>query len=94
MEQLLKISLRFVLQRYFDKTMNAPSTMAAYLANPCIRAELQVPLAWCQKVKYDWHGTKRSEYEASNDLRSKEQELELMEDLRVLISRDDCGSVG
>ena len=34
-------------------------------------------------------GIKRSEYEASNDSKSKEQELELMEALRVLISRDD-----
>ena len=34
-------------------------------------------------------GIKRSEYEASNDSKSKEQELELMEALRVLISRDN-----
>ena len=34
-------------------------------------------------------GIKRSEYEANNDSKLKEQELELMEALRVLISRDD-----
>ena len=34
-------------------------------------------------------GIKKSEYESNNDSKSKEQELELMEALRVLISRDD-----
>ena len=34
-------------------------------------------------------GIKRSEYEASNNSRSKEQNLELMEALQVLIIRDD-----
>ena len=34
-------------------------------------------------------GIKKSEYEAHNDSKSKKQELELMEALRVLISRDD-----
>ena len=34
-------------------------------------------------------GIKKAEYEASNDLKSKEQELELMEALRALISKDD-----
>ena len=34
-------------------------------------------------------GIKRSEYESSNDSKSKEQEPELMEALRTLISRDD-----
>ena len=40
-------------------------------------------LAWCLM------GIKRSEYESSNDSKSKEQELELMEFLRALTSRDD-----
>ena len=34
-------------------------------------------------------GIKKAEYEASNDSKSKEQELEMKEALRVLISRDD-----
>ena len=34
-------------------------------------------------------GIKKSEYEANNDSKSKEQELEFMEALRVFISRDD-----
>ena len=83
LEKLLEISWRAVLQRYFDETMHAPATVAAYLAHPCTRTDLQVRLAWCLM------GIKKAEYEASIDLKSKEQELELMEALRALISKDD-----
>ena len=83
LERLLEISWRAALQRYFDETMHAPATVATYLAYPCTRTELQVRLAWCLM------GIKKAEYEANNDSKSKEQELELMEALRMLISRDD-----
>ena len=63
--------------------MHAPATVAAYLAYSCARTDLQVRLAWCLM------GIKKSEYEANNDSKTKKQELELMESLRVLISRDD-----
>ena len=85
LEKLLEISWRAALQRYFDKTMHAPVTMAAYLVYPCATV-LQVRIAWCLM------GIKKAEYEASNDSKSKEQELELMEALRVLISRDDSAT--
>ena len=55
--------------------MHAPATVAAYLAYLCTRTDLQVRLAWCLM------GIKK-EHE------SKEHELELMEALRMLISRD------
>ena len=83
LEKLLEISWRAALQRYFDETMHAPATVAAYLAHPCMRTDLQVRLAWCLM------GIKKAEYEASNDSKSREQELELMEALRALISKDD-----
>ena len=83
LERLLEISWRAALQRYFDETMHKPATVAAYLAYPCTRTDLQVRLAWCLM------GIKKAEYEANNDSKSKEQELELMEALRMLISRDD-----
>ena len=83
LEKLLEISWRAALQKYFDETMNAPATVAAYLAHPCVRTDLQVRLAWCLM------GIKKAEYEASNDSKSREQELELMEALRALISKDD-----
>ena len=83
LEKLLEISWRAALQRYFDKTMHAPATVAAYLAYPCARTDLQIRLAWCLI------GIKKSDYEANNHSKSKEQELELMEALRVLISRDN-----
>ena len=63
--------------------MHAPATVAAHLAHSCTRTDLQVRLAWCLM------GIKKAEYEASNDLKSKEQELELMEALRALISKND-----
>ena len=83
LERLLEISWKAAPQKYFDETMHAPATVAAYLAYPCTRTELQVRLAWClMRIK-------KVEYEANNDSKSKEQELELMEALRMLISRDD-----
>ena len=82
LEKLLEISRRAALQRYFEETMHAPATVAAYLAHPCTRTDLQVRLAWCLM------GIKKAEYEASNDSKSREQELELMEALRALISKD------
>ena len=63
--------------------MHAPATLAAYLAYPRARTDLQVRLAWCLM------GIKKSENEANNDSKTKEQELELLEALRVLISRED-----
>ena len=83
LERLLEISWRAALQRYFDESMHAPATVAAYLAHPCMRTDLQVRLAWCLM------GIKKAEYEASNDSKSREQELELMEALRALILKDD-----
>ena len=83
LEKLLEISWRAALQRYLDETMHAPATVAAYLAYPCTRTDLQVRLAWCLM------GIKKAEYEANNDSKSKEHEPELMEALRILISRDD-----
>ena len=47
LEKLLEISWRAALQRYFNETMHAPATVAAYLAYPCTRTDLQLRLAWC-----------------------------------------------
>ena len=63
--------------------MHAAATVAAYLAYPCAVTDLQVRLAWCLM------GIKKAEYVANNDSKSTEQQLELMEALPVLISRDD-----
>ena len=87
LEKLLEISWRAALQRYFDERMHAPATVAAYLAHQCTRTDLQVRLAWCLM------GIKKAEYEASNDSKSREQDLELMEALRALISKEDSAIV-
>ena len=42
LKQLLKISWRAALQIYFDETMHAPATVAAYLAYTCARTDLLV----------------------------------------------------
>ena len=55
--------------------MHAPATVAAYLAYPCTRTDLQVRMAKCLM------GIKKAEYEANNESKSKEQEQELMEAL-------------
>ena len=47
LEKLLEISWRAALQRYFDETMHAPPTVEVYLADPCMRTDLQVRLALC-----------------------------------------------
>ena len=47
------------------------------------RTDFQVRLAWCLI------GIKKAEYEANNDSKSKEKELELMEALQILTSRDN-----
>ena len=42
LEKLLEISWRAALQRYFDESMHAPATVAAYLVHPCMKNDLQV----------------------------------------------------
>ena len=42
LEQFLKNFWRAALHRYFDETMHAPATVAAYLAYPCTRTDLQM----------------------------------------------------
>ena len=59
LRQLLKIFWRAALQKYFDESMHAPVTVAAYLAYPCTRTDLQMRLAWCLM------GIKRSEHESN-----------------------------
>ena len=83
LELLSKISLKAALQKYFDETMRTPSSVMAYLANPCVRTVLQVRLLW------GLAGIRRREHEATIETKSREKQLELMGALRVLIARDD-----
>ena len=83
LELLSKISLKAALQKYFDETMRTPSSVMAYLANPCVRTVLQVRLLW------GLAGIRRKEHKATIETRSREKQLELMGALRVLIARDD-----
>ena len=47
LELLSKNSWKEALQKYFDETMRTPSSVKAYLANPCVRAVLQMKLVRC-----------------------------------------------
>ena len=84
LELLNNISWRVVLQKYFDETMRTPSSVMAYIANPCVRTDLQVRLVCCLI------GIRKREYEATIETNAREQQLELMGALKVLIARDDC----
>ena len=44
LELLNKISWKVALQKYFDETMGTPSSVMEYIANPCVRTDLQVKL--------------------------------------------------
>ena len=44
LELLSKIYLKAALQKYCDEIMRTPSSVMAYLANPCVRKVLQVRL--------------------------------------------------
>ena len=72
LELLNNISWRLALQKYFDETMRTPSSVTAYMANPCVRTDLQVRLVWCLIGIGKW------EYEATIETKAREQQLELM----------------
>ena len=71
------------LQKYFDDTMRTPLSLMAYIANHCLRTDLQVRLLWCLI------GIKKREYEATIETNAREQQLKLMGAFKVLIARDD-----
>ena len=78
LDLLNKFSSNIGLQNYFDETMRASLSVMAYIANPCVRTDLQVRLMWCLV------GIRRLEYEASIETKAREQQLELMGSLKVL----------
>ena len=80
---LSKTSWSVALQKYFDETLRAPSSAMAYMANPCVRTDLQVRFVWCLV------GIRKREYEATIGTKAREQQLELMGALTVLIANDN-----
>ena len=69
LELLSKTSWKAAQRKYFDKTMRAPSSVMAYLANPCIRTVLQLRFAWCIV------GKRRREHKATIETKSIEKQL-------------------
>ena len=82
--ELVKIAWQTVLQKFFEASMNTPSTVTVYLADPCVRTYLKMRLIWCRA------GLTRQKHEATIETNAREQQLELMEALKVLIAWDDC----
>ena len=87
LEQIVNMSWRAALQKYFDDNMNTPSTLTMCLANPCVRINLQVRLMWCLV------GIKKQEYEDTIETKAREKYLELMGALKVSIARYDYAIV-
>ena len=54
-----------------------------YIANPCVRTDLQVRLVWFLI------GIRRQEYEANTETKAKEGQFKLIGALIVLIAKDD-----
>ena len=85
LELLNKISWKTALQKYFDETMPKPSSLMAYITKPCVSTDLQVRFVWCLIGMRKW------EYEATIETKAssrREQQVELMGALKVLIARD------
>ena len=83
LELLNKSSWRVTPQKSYDETMRTSSSVTAHMANPCVRTDLQVKLVWCLIGIKEWG------YEATIETKAREQQLELMGALKVLIARDD-----
>ena len=66
------------LQKYSDKSVRTPASVMAYIANPCVRTDLQVRLVWFLIEIRNW------EYEANIEMKAREQQLELMGAIEVL----------
>ena len=82
--ELVKIAWRTLLQKCFEDSMNTPSTVTVYLADPCVRTYPKMRLIWCRA------GLTGQEHEATIETNAREQQLEMMEALKVLIAWDDC----
>ena len=77
------------MQKYFDETMRTPSSVMAYLSNPCVRTILQVRLVWCLI------GIRKGKSEVTIETRARKYQLELMGALKVLIAKGRfCDIVG
>ena len=81
-EQLVSLSWKAVLLRYFEEEMRTTPSIHALIAIPCVRTELQLKFAWSMI------GLTREEYDSEERKRSKEEKVFLMTSIRDLIIQE------
>ena len=81
-EQLVSLSWRAVVLRYFEKEMRTTPKIHALIAIPYVRTELQLRFAWCMI------GLTRREYDSEERKRSKEEMVFLMTSMRDLMTQE------
>ena len=81
-EQLVSLSWKAVVLRYFEEEMRTLPKIHALIAVPYVRTELQLRFSWCMI------GLTRGEYDSEDRKRSKEQKVFLMTSMRNLITQE------
>ena len=81
-EQLVSLTWRAVLLRYFEEEMRTTPKIHALIAIPYGRTELQLRFAWCMT------GLTRGEYDSEERNRSMEEKVFLMTSMRDLITQE------
>ena len=81
-EQLVSLSWKAVVLRYFEEEMRTAPRIHALMAVPYVRTELQLRFAWCMM------GLTREEYGSEERKRSKEEKVFVMTNLRDLIIQE------
>ena len=86
-EQLVSLTWKAVVLRYFEEEMRTTPRIHALMAVPYVRTELQLRFAWCMM------GLTRGEYDSEERKRSKEETVFLMTNLRDLIIQEGMAVV-
>ena len=83
MELLNNFPWKAALQNYFDETVRTSLSVMVYIAHPCVRTDSQIRPVWCLV------GIRRHGYEATIETKAREQQLQLMGAMKVLIANVD-----
>ena len=81
-EQLVSLTWKAVVLRYFEEELRTTPRIHALMAVPYVRTELQLRFAWCMM------GLTRGEYDSEERKKSKEEKVFLMTNLRDLIIQE------
>ena len=81
-EQLVSLTWKAVVLRYFEEEMRTTPRVHALMAVLYVRTELKLRFAWCMM------GLTRGEYDSEETKRSKEEKVFMMTNLRDLIIQE------